>query len=75
MVLKKDFDREWLYGVIMYQSNPHSLASELGLDDDGVLKILLLFKIAYHHDDTLRIRRELKYCKGDNSERDEFFGN
>ena len=53
-----DFNNAWLYGVKMDQSNPHSLVSALGLDDDGVLKVISLFKIAYHHGDTLQIRRE-----------------
>ena len=51
------FDRAWFYGVKIYESNPHSLASALCLDDDGVLEIISLFKIAYHHGDTLRIPR------------------
>ena len=71
---EKDFDLACFYGMKMDQSNPYSLESALGLDDDGVLKVLYLFKIAYHHGNTLRICRELKYWKGYNGERGELFG-
>ena len=58
----------------MDQSNPHIISSPLDLNDYGVLKVSYLFKIAYHHEDNLRIHRELKYRKEDNGEREELFG-
>ena len=44
-VVKNDFDRPWYYGLKMEQSNPHSLASALGVKESDVLEILLLFGI------------------------------
>ena len=45
---KTDFNWAWFYGVKIDQSNPHIITYILGLDDDGALKVLYLFKIAYH---------------------------
>ena len=43
---RRDLFWAWLYIVKIDQSKPHSIEPALVLDDDGVLKVLSLFKIA-----------------------------
>jgi hypothetical protein len=58
----------------MEQSNPHSLASALGVKESDVLEILLLFGIVKKHGQTLRVSKDVECWKGENGELKDFFG-